>query len=82
MSALRRSVTASMDPVPDLREQSTQTLESPVMNAVLYVSGAIVFTFGLIWILISTPSHVREKAAVEALKRGDYDRAVKAMLDL
>ena len=52
------------------------------MNAALYLFGAVVFTLGLIWILISTPSHVREKSAVEALKRGDSDRAVRAMLDL
>jgi hypothetical protein len=52
------------------------------MNAALYVFGAIVFTLGLVWIVISTPGHVREKSAVEALKRGDYDRAVRAMLDL
>jgi hypothetical protein len=52
------------------------------MNLALYLVGAIIFIPGLIWIVITTPSHVREKSAVEALKRGDYDRAVRAMLDL
>jgi len=77
-----RSVTGPLDLVPDLREQLTQILESPVVNATLYLFGAIVFTLGLIWILISTPGHVREKSALEALKRGDSDGAVRAMLDL
>jgi hypothetical protein len=52
------------------------------MNAALYLFGAIVFILGLIWILISTPGQAREKSAIEALKRGDCDRAVRAMLDL
>jgi hypothetical protein len=52
------------------------------MHAALYVFGALVLTLGLIWIFISTPGHVREKSAVQALKRGDCDGAVRAMLDL
>jgi hypothetical protein len=53
------------------------------MNVLVFLYGAAVLAFGLIGVvMIAGPNRVRERAVVEALKRGDHDQAVKMMLNL
>jgi hypothetical protein len=53
------------------------------MEIVLYSYGAAVLLFSLIVVVMTTPrTRVEEKTVVEALKRGELNRAVKLMLDL
>jgi hypothetical protein len=53
------------------------------MGFVLGFYGAAVLAFSLFVVVMITPrTRVEEKTVVEALKRGDHDRAVRLMLDL
>ena len=53
------------------------------MAFVVCFYGAAVLAFSLFVVVMTTPrTRVEEKTVVEALKRGDHDRAVKLMLDL
>jgi hypothetical protein len=53
------------------------------MSLALCLYGATVLICGAIAIVMTTqPDAMREKAAVEALKSGDADQAVRLMLDL
>jgi hypothetical protein len=53
------------------------------MGFVVGFYGAAVLAFSLFVVVMTTPrTRVEEKTVVEALKRGEHDRAVKLMLDL
>jgi hypothetical protein len=53
------------------------------MGFVLCFYSAAVLAFSLLVVVMTTPrSRAQEKTVVEALRRGDHDRAVKLMLDL
>jgi hypothetical protein len=70
------------EPAPAARIEH-RTSEEHGMGFVLCFYSAAVLAFSSLVVVITTPrTRAQEKTVVEALRRGDHDRAVKLMLDL